>query len=136
MKKFAFAFAVIATLAACGGTSAPTTTAPGLQADSKVSVLFQDFPSGTVCTVSMPGGALQTAAMPGKIDYPAANRTAPVNCTAPDGARYRVDVPSVLPQGAFRVAGITASAKGWIVSTVSAGELIRLENADGVQRIK
>ena len=62
---------------------------------------------------------------------------APVSCSAPDGTRYRVNVQSVLPEGDFRVAGLTAYGTGLIVSTVSTGEaLVNLRNETGVSRAR
>lgn len=137
MKNFLIAGLALS-LAACVNTSnAPTVSAPGLNPKSQISVLFQDFPAGTVCTVQLPGGSLQNPSMPGKIDYPAQNAGAPVTCQSPDGARYRVNVSSVLPSGGFRVAGLTAYGTGLIVSTVSTGEaLVSQRNETGVTRLR
>jgi hypothetical protein len=136
MKKIIMSAAMMVALAACGGSNAPTASAPGLNPKSKISILFQDFPAGTECSVTLPSGRLQTPAVPGKIDYPAANAKAPVRCKSPDGATYAVDVRSVLPAGEFRVAGLTAYGTGLIVSTVSAGDLLRFQNENGVTRRK
>lgn len=134
--KYLVAAGLALSLAACASSSnAPTVSAPGLNPKAKISVLFQDFPVGSVCKVQLPGGVLQNTAMPGKIDYPAQNTNAPVTCQSPDGARYRVNVASVLPMDGFRVAGLTAYGTGLIVSTVSTGqELISLRNEAGVTR--
>lgn len=136
MKKIIMSAAMMVSLAACGGSNAPTASTPGLNSKSKISVLFDEFPAGTVCFVALPSGRLQTPAMPGKIEYPAGNAKAPVRCKSPDGATYAVDVQSVLPAGEFRVAGLTAYGTGLIVSTVSAGDLLRFQNENGVTRRK
>lgn len=133
IKSFIWLLAPLALTACAGVSNAPTTTAQGLSSNSKISVLFQDFPDGTICTVTTPVETLRTTAMPGKIDYPAAVPSSPVSCEAPNGDIYDVDIPSVLPQS-FRVAGITAYGTGLIVSTVSAGQLLQLENQTGVAK--
>jgi len=136
MKNIVMGAALAFALAACGGSNAPTASAPGLNPKSKISILFQDFPAGTVCSVTLPSGRLQTPAIPGKIDYPAANAKSPVRCQSPDGAVYAVDVRSVLPSEEFRIAGITAYGTGLIVSTVSGADLYQFKNENGVTRRK
>lgn len=130
MRHLISALAVLA-LTACAAANAPTTTATKLLEGSKISVLFQDFPEGTVCTVATPSETLSTTAIPGQIDYQALYASSPVTCHAPDGGVYDVDVASVVPNS-FRVAGLTAYGTGIIVSTVSSGTLTQYRNDNGV----
>ena len=133
MKQLIIASLVLA-LGACAASNAPTTTAEGVARDSKISLLFQDFPAGTVCSVKTPNGTLNTTAMPSKIEYQAGFAASPVTCASPGGGRYTVNVKSVLPDTAFRVAGLTVYGTGLIVSTVSAGDLLAFRNENGVVR--
>ena len=133
MKKLLITPAIL-TLAACGGSvDAPTTKAAGIGDAGVISVLFMEFPEGTVCTVATPGGSLSTSAIPGKIEYSGDHGSAPVACTAPDGGVYDVDIPSVL-DGRFRRAGITAYGTGLIVSTIAGDTLLSMRNDTGVVR--
>lgn len=114
--KIAIRACAFLALSACGYSTAPTTTASNLLRDSKISVLFVDFPDGTLCTVVTPSETLSTTAMPGKIDYQALYATSPVTCEAPDGSVYDVNVSSVAPKGA-KVALLTAYGTGAIVAS-------------------
>lgn len=122
-------------LAACA-VKVPTNVLDGTQPKSKISIQFENFPEGTVCQAETPSGTVTSPSFPGRVEYPAAYRESPVYCTTPDNAVYDVLLGSVLPEGEFKIAGVTAYIDGFLVSTVSGESLTQEQNEAGVVKRK
>ena len=122
-------------LSACAASNGPTEEASGLGRE-RISVLFQGFPEGSVCSVATRAGVLTQSAMPGKIDYAVTERDAPVSCVAPDGARFEIDVAgSLIPS--FSRAGITVYPdKGLFATFSSDAGLIQSRNPAAVRQTR
>ncbi len=128
--KYALPFSfVVISLVAC--SSVPTAQLPGTS-KKNISVQFQDFPKGSVCTVETPQGTVTAPEIPGRAEYPITLTDSPVSCTTPDGSIYDVKVSELLPDG-HSTAGITAYQTGLLIATTSAGgQLVQLKNETGV----
>jgi len=128
--KFTLLFScVVVSLVAC--SSVPTAQLPGT-GKKNISVQFQDFAKGSVCTVDTPQGTVTAPEIPGRAEYPIALTDSPVSCTAPDGSIYDVKVSELLPD-AHGTAGITAYQTGLLIATTSVGgKLVQLKNEVGV----
>ena len=118
-------------LSACGA-KVPTSILDGTEPKSKISIQFEEFPAGTVCQAVTPNGTVASPSFPGRIEYPAEFRESPVTCTTPDNTVYDLLLTTVLPDGSFKIAGVTAYVTGLIVSTVSGESLTRAQNESGV----
>ena len=133
MRIFKIISAVLMTLvlAACA-SKVPTSILNGTEPRSKISIQFEEFPEGTVCQVVTPNGTVSSSVFPGRIEYPAEFRESPVTCTTSDDTFYDLLLATVLPEGSFKIAGITAYSTGFLVSTVSGESLTRAQNESGV----
>ena len=122
---------VALSLTACAA-KVPTSVLGGTDPKSKISIQFEGFPVDTVCQVVTLNGTVAAPSFPGRVEYPAQFREAPVTCTTSDNTVYDLLIPTVLPEGDFRIAGITAYLTGLLVSTVSGESLTQMQNEAGV----
>ena len=130
-SKILLSTTLVLGLVACA-SNVPTSILNGTEARSKISIQFEEFPDGTLCQVETPDGVVISPAFPGRIEYPVKFRESPVTCTTPDNTVYDLLLASVLPEGSFKIAGITAYVTGYLVSTVSGESLTSAENESGV----
>lgn len=126
----------VALLTACGPTVNSEVSMKVPDDAGRISLLFQDFEAGTVCTVATPQGTLSAELMPGKIEYPDTYRAAPVTCDHPSGSRYTINVNDILP-ASFRVAGLTARPDGSLIATISTGDaLLNASSESAVTKVR
>ena len=122
---------LVVALVFAGCSSVPTAQLAGT-GKKHISVQFQDFVAGSVCTVETPQGSVTAPEIPGRANYPVEFTDSPVACTTPDGSVYDVKVSELLPKG-HSTAGLTAYQTGLLVATTSVGgQLMSLKNEAGV----
>ena len=127
--KTSLAIAVSVVLSAC--SSVPAAQLPGT-GNKNISIQFQDFDKGSICTAETPQGSVTAPNIPGIAEYPVEFSNSPVACTTPDGSVYDINIGELLPDG-HGTAGITAYQTGFLVATtVLDGNLVQLQSDTGV----
>jgi len=97
--------------------------------NTKVSILWQDFPKGTKCSAQNIKGELKHKKKRGhpKVDVTGFGEVGTFFCVLPDGRTVTTDVNKRLPNGT-RVAGITIYPDGRTYLTAStSGDLVNQE---------
>ncbi|MYM54519.1 hypothetical protein [Thalassovita mangrovi] len=126
MRNLLISTAVFACLAA------PVAAGP----KTKVSILFQNFPQGTVCGVSGAAGNVKLGKKKGhpKVDVKGYGEVGTYYCNLPDGRQIVTDVNARIPQNT-RSAGVTVYPDGQAYVTVSTsdGQLLQLQFSNTVR---
>ena len=106
--------------------------------NTKVSVLFQDFPAGTSCGVAGGSGRIEGSVKGGhpKIDQVGYGETGTFACNLPDGGQVVTDVNKRIPADS-RVVGVTVYPDGrtYVTASTRSG-LINLEFANTLTRTR
>ncbi len=106
--------------------------------NTKVSVLFQDFPAGTSCGVAGGSGKIAVSTKQGhpKVAQNGYGETGTFACNLPDGGQVVTDVNKRIPVDS-RVVGVTVYPNGqtYITASTRSG-LVNLEFANTLTRTR